>query len=722
MVCKPEVVLTMKRDFRRRMERSAQETYEELDNFLQSAILNYGAERERRWHADILSDDACGKYSDGNRSRLINMLGSFPDWKLELHPHCEELFETSVCTGYSVEFDVLPGVKSRGILAIPKHVEFPTAAVMTQHGYVSAPETVMGLRAPESVYHSYGLALARRGYVVFAHKNLSFREPRSQVHRKATLIGQTLLGMDVFQTSRVIDYLKTLPEVDPRRIGMYGISQGGMTTLYAAACDPRIAASVVCAYFNDRTPKMVVSGGRDYTAYIDTEELDKDIHGMLDFTDVELAALICPRPLLIEAGRQDGACYWPMVESEFAKVLKIYENAGVSERVELDLHDGGHEIHGVRSFRFLDSWLKPGEADPEREAENSISIPGVEARVDRIQRETYRELDSYFDDLILGYGPHRAKRWKRDYNSIEAYEASVAPNRQRLLKTLAVIPEEIVPLDPRVERFAQWDECDAFRVTLDVLTGVTARGILLLPKTSESPSPAVIVQHGMGGDPEAVLGLIEDDPYYHGFGRKLAGLGYVVFAHKVVSYPKQRPSLHRKALLIGKTMLGLEVWKFTRVVDFLASLPEVDRDRIGMYGLSQGGLSTLYAAAADRRIRAAVCAAYFNERVPKMIVSDDRYTAFIDTPEHDKFIHGHLAEFSDWDLASLICPRPYMVEAGRGDGAIYWPMMLAEFAKVQEVYARLGIPERTEVHLHELGHEIHGTRSFEFLDHWLKQG
>ncbi len=711
----------MQPNFRREMERSSQEIYEEFDRYLQSAVLGYGAERKRRWDENGPSKDAISESSNRNRSRLIDMLGGFPDWKLELRPHCEDLFEASFCTGYSVEFDVLPGVRLRGILAIPKHVELPTAAVMAQHGYVSAPETVMGLRSPESVYHAYGLELARRGYVVFAHKNLSFREPRSQVHRKAMLIGETLLGMDVFQTSRVIDYLQSLPEVDPRRIGMYGISQGGMTTLYATACDTRIAASVVCAYFNDRTPKMVVSGGSDYTAYIDTEELDKDIHGMLDFTDVELATLICPRPLLIEAGRRDGSCHWPMVESEFAKVREVYRKADFLEQVELDLHDGGHEIHGVRSFPFLDRWLRPSQFGTQIDGEHSANASDVEARVDRIQRETYRELDGYFHNRILGYGPNRAKRWERDYDSIGTYEASVAPNRQRLLETLAVIPEQIVPLNPRVERFAQWDECDAFRVTLNVLTGVTARGILLLPKTGNGPSPAVIAQHGMDGNPDSVLGLIENDPFYHGFVRKLADRGYVVFAHKVVSDFAQRPRLHRKALLIGKTLLGLELWKFRCVIDFLASLPNVNADRIGMYGLSQGGLSTLYAAATDPRIRAAVCAAYFNDRITKMVVSDDRYTAYVDTDEQDKFIHGHPAEFSDWDLASLICPRPFMVEAGKGDKAIYWPMMLAEFAKVREVYDRLGILERTEVHLHELDHEIHGTRSFEFLDRWLKR-
>ena len=464
---------------------------------------------------------------------------------------------------------------------------------------------------------------------------------------------------------------------------------------------------------------MVVSGGDRYTAFIDTDEIDKDIHGLLEFTDVELAGLICPRPLLIEAGKNDGACHWKMVEAEYSRVEAIYKRANVSDRVRLHLHAGGHEINGEESYRFLEKWLRPNTPRNADLEVNLTPIGDVDSAVAESQNQTYDEMLTYFTDMNLGYEPHRAKRWKRDFASLAGYEASIEPNRLHLLQLLGVSSGDSIDPNVRLEDFAAWDEGTARRVTIDVLPGVTARGILLVPRHMDTPGAAVIAQHGMGGSPEHVLGLDPDDPYYHGYARKLVAKGYVVFAHKLVSDGAQRGLLHRKALLIGKTLLGLDLLKFQRVVDFLKTLPEVDADRIGMYGLSQGGLSTLYAAAADPRIKVAVCAAYFNERVPKMVVSDGEYVCFLDTDEHDKFVHGHHLEFSDSDLASLICPRPFLVEAGKGDSAVYWPMMLKEFAQVQEIYARLGVPERAEVDLHDLGHEINGGPSFDFLDRWL---
>lgn len=706
-------------NFRADMQRIAEEIYDELDSYTQNAVVSHGDYRSRHWQPEYSSTEAYLGSVSPNRERLREILGDFDEWKLDLQPQIELLFEQTDCFAYRVSLAVLPGVRARGILLVPRAVEFPTAAVMVQHGYKSAPEDALGLHDPDSVYHAYGRRLVQRGFVVFAHKDLSFKEPRSRIHRIATLMGETLLGLEIYKTSRVVDYLTSLPEVAPTRIGMYGISQGGMMTLYAAALDQRIAASVVCAYFNERTSKMVVSGGDDYTAFIDTDEIDKDISGLLEFTDVELAALICPRPLLIEAGKDDGACYWPMVESEYRRVEEIYNRANVSDRLILHLHAGGHEINGEESFPFLENWLRPSRPHADVLDVDLTPIGDVEGAIEKSQAQTYEEMLAYFTDMNLGSGPQRARRWNREYDGLAAYERSVAPNRSHLRQLLGADSRDLVDLNSRSEEFATWDEATATRVTIDVLPGVTARGILLVPRHVEAPGPAVVAQHGMGGNPEHVLGLDPDDPFYHGYARKLAARGYVVFAHKLVSDRAERGRLHRKALLIGNSLLGLDMLKFERVVDYLQSIPEVDGDRIGMYGLSQGGLSTLYAAAADPRIKVAVCAAYFNERVPKMVVPDQKYASFLDTDEHDKFIHRHHLEFSDSDLASLICPRPFLVEAGRGDSAVYWPMLLNEFARVQEIYDRLGIPERAAVDLHDLGHEINGGPSFEFLERWL---
>ena len=99
----------------------------------------------------------------------------------------------------------------------------------------------------------------------------------------------------------------------------------------------------------------------------------------------------------------------------------------------------------------------------------------------------------------------------------------------------------------------------------------------------------------------------------------------------------------------------------------------------------------------------------------------DSYRAYLDTEEEDKFYPGQLLEFSDSDIASLICPRAYFVEQGNNDAAVYWRAAQDEFAKLEAVYEQLGIPERVGICVFEGGHEIRAVESMQFLDRWLRQ-
>ena len=348
----------------------------------------------------------------------------------------------------------------------------------------------------------------------------------------------------------------------------------------------------------------------------------------------------------------------------------------------------------------------------------AISAAGESAV--RGQQVIYDELDEYVQNLVLGAGPERERKWSRDFSSEAAYLTSVEVNRRHFVDQLGGFPSESLPLDPTLEPLFEARDCIAFTVSIAAFPGVRAHGILLIPKDSPLPAPAIIVQHGMGGSPEHAIGITEPDGIYKSFGRRLAARGYVIFSHAVVNDLYRRSRLHRKAVLVGKTTIGIELWKIMKVVDYLAMLPEVMPDRIGFYGISQGGLTALHAGAVEQRLAATVSAAYFNLRAPKLVVSDDRYTALIDTIGTDKFIHNLLTEFSDWDIASLICPRPLFFEAGRRDDSVYWKMLEEEYAKVEEVYERLGILERLGLDLHDGGHEINAEGSFPFLDRWLK--
>jgi dienelactone hydrolase len=257
-------------------------------------------------------------------------------------------------------------------------------------------------------------------------------------------------------------------------------------------------------------------------------------------------------------------------------------------------------------------------------------------------------------------------------------------------------------------------------VRLKVTPEVEAYGILLIPHGLSGRAPAAIAQHGFGGSPETVAGLLKKEDEYGKFGKRLAERGYVVFAPRVMNNAKDRSLLARKGLLVSKRLIGLEVWKIMRVVDFLWSLKEANPARVGMAGLSQGGLTTLYAAACDERIAAAVVSGYFNYRTNKLVARSPHYTAYLDTSEDDKFIPGLLNEFSDCDLASLICPRPLFIEAGTQDKVCYVEDVRKEFILAREHYNRLGIGERIQLGIFEGQHAFHGVESFAFLDKWLK--
>ena len=120
--------------------------------------------------------------------------------------------------------------------------------------------------------------------------------PRAQgrdlLHKKALLSSRTLMGLEVAKLRRAVDYLSTLPEVDPRRIGIYGLSKGGHYTLYTAGLEKRLRAVVVSGWFNDRTKKLTHPKSEDtptpFLTRIDRSEYY--LADLLDrFGDAELA-------------------------------------------------------------------------------------------------------------------------------------------------------------------------------------------------------------------------------------------------------------------------------------------------------------------------------------------------------------------------------------------------------------------------------------------------
>ncbi len=336
------------------------------------------------------------------------------------------------------------------------------------------------------------------------------------------------------------------------------------------------------------------------------------------------------------------------------------------------------------------------------------------------QRLLRNETEDFLRNLVLDYEPRRSVYWERDYSSIGAFEASVSENRTRWQEAVGAFEDNGTPLNPVVEPWYESEDVSASWITIDLLGGLRGRGILALPKGRTGPAPLVIAQHGIGSSPEKAFGLDDPARIYKDYARKLSEEGFAVIAPMNISGSAPRGRQERLCKLLGKTLWGLEIFRTRRLLDYLETRPEVDVDRTGMYGISLGGAYTMFTTPLEPRIKAAVVCAWFNHRRNKMAVDDPRYSCFLSVSEEHVWIPGWLREFTDSDLASLICPRPLLVEQGKADGIAWWPMMLEEYEETTQHYAKLGCRDRIEIDLHEGGHEIRMEKSLDFLKKWLQ--
>lgn len=330
------------------------------------------------------------------------------------------------------------------------------------------------------------------------------------------------------------------------------------------------------------------------------------------------------------------------------------------------------------------------------------------------------ETEDFLRAQCLAIDERRAQLWHWDYSSEEAYLESVADNRRRWQDALGDFGEPDEDMAPTTEPFLETETMQAQWVSINLYGMLRGRAVLALPKGGSGPLPVVIAQHGISSSPERVFGLDDDECLYHAYGRCLVEAGFAVLAPLNVTEAAPRARLHRMCLMLGGTLPGLEIRKLRRLIDYLETCPEVDTSRLGMWGISLGGYYTMLATPLEPRIKAAIICAFFNHRPLKMVVDDPRYSCFLSTAEEHIFIPGWLREFSDSDLASLICPRPLMVQTGKADAIAWWPLVVEEFKRAREHYRALGVQDRCRLDLHEGGHEIRVESGIEFMAQWLR--
>lgn len=337
----------------------------QLVDYNQELLARAEGERARYWsQADSSSLPAWQASCEEYRRRFWeDVLGRLPDPTEPPRPRTRLLQQTSAWTSYEVVLDVYPEVFCWGILLVPRGI-MPgerRPAVVCQHGLEGLPEDVV-MQDPASpayaVYRGFAVELAERGFVTYAPHNPyrggnEFRELQRKLHP----LKKSLFSVIVAQHQQHLDWLASLPFVDPDRIAFYGLSYGGFTAIRVPPLLTRYALSISSAEFNDMVRKKAST--RDSYSY--------PFHGTYEvfefnlantFGYAELAGLIAPRPFMVERGHRDGVAPDEWVAAEYARVRRRYVQLGIGDRTEIEFFDGGHEIHGQGTYRFLHRHLR----------------------------------------------------------------------------------------------------------------------------------------------------------------------------------------------------------------------------------------------------------------------------------------------------------------------------------------------------------------------------
>ncbi len=237
------------------------------------------------------------------RLRLAHILGvrdSRVASAIELVTTTDRKARVGVGNGYQVDqvrWTALDGINAEGLLLVPDGV--PIADVIAIPDADQTPEMLVGLVEGVAPKSQFARVLAESGCRVLVPTLISReREPRSGraimthrefAYRPAFELGRHLIGYELQKVLAAVDVFSQ--DKDKRPIGIIGYGEGGLLALNAAALDERIDATLVSGYFDDRRTVW-------------QQPIDRNVFGLLQgFSDAELAAMVTPRGVIVEAAR-----------------------------------------------------------------------------------------------------------------------------------------------------------------------------------------------------------------------------------------------------------------------------------------------------------------------------------------------------------------------------------------------------------------------------------
>jgi dienelactone hydrolase len=593
------------------------------------------------------------------RQAMLEAMGPFPGKPCALEPQFQGFLKRD---GYRIEkliFQSRPGVWVTANAYVPE-MKGKLPAVLVVHGHWA-----MARRDP--VVQARCLGLAKLGFFVLAVDAFGsgerYTQPTSGTYHGAlygsTLwpIGQTLLGMQVYDNRRAVDYLLTRREVDGDRIGITGASGGGNQTMYAGALDERLKAVV-----------PVCSVGT-YQAYLRAACCVCEVlPGALRFTEEgDVLGLVGPRALLVINASRDALQFSPAeAKKSVDRARQIFKTYGADEHLDHRIFDSPHDYNQPMReamYGWMTRWLKhEGEGRPSPEPKHELEKPedlscfpsGSAGRpTPFLYPPTYsvREGRALLERFTTRL-PDHAEEWESTATYIRG---------QLRDKVFGGFPKAPRPTGKLGRPSHGQGPAD----------GLTTTALQLRPEPGLSMPVLMQTRPGIEGR-QAVCVLLHLDgkaqALKHPLAKTLTDRKRFVIAPDLRATGDLKPAgdkIHdaldhnsaEHALWIGRPLLGQWVFDVSRLLDWIAIQPGFDQRRIAVVGLGPAGVVALCAAGLlEGKITAAAAVG-----APVTYVTDQAYGSFMPM---GLLAPGILRLGDIPQLAALSAPRRLVITEG----------------------------------------------------------
>jgi dienelactone hydrolase len=545
------------------------------------------------------------------RAQLLGAAGTFPaPPPLAVREH-----GTLAMEGYRIvklTYQSRPDLRVTANLYVPDGPG-PFPAVLNLHGHWNQGKIAARVAAR-------GHTLAREGFVCLTVDAIGAGERGTRPGQfeyhgfqqgvSLLSVGETLLGMQVYDNMRAIDLLQSLNYVDGERIGVTGASGGGNQTMWVAALDPRVKAAV---------PVVSVGTFESYVTEVNCWcEVLPD--GLTLTEEWGVLALVAPNPLLILNAVQDNNPTFAVKEMlrSYGAAREIYRLHGVEERIACQAIDLPHGFwpemrrHMLGWFKY---WLK-GEGNgwpcaipevPELPEPDLLCFPGKRRPADV--------------KSLVEYVSIRTQALKQDLLSQRTLNRSA---KTRALRRLLRLPGDSAPgrCSTAVAGEAEGRRFEKFSVQADGQALIPCT--LLLPDTGK-PSVVVIAAHRDGKDAclkesaaQAVLAQ----------GKALCLVDLRHTGETAWEPPEAEHRVSTRALLwLGRTLMGDWVQDLLAVCDAIQQRGQVRG--VELLGFGEPALAVLAAAALERRFSGLTVENLLSTYVVDAVAPVQRYGIFV---------------------------------------------------------------------------------------------